>query len=51
MRAHPLARWRSAARLECVEGAALEFHAPEPLPGVAYIPWDAEEVPPWRRSS
>ena len=51
-RAHPLARWRSTSRLECVEGAALEFHAPEPLPGVAYIPWDAEEVPEaCRRSS
>jgi hypothetical protein len=43
-RAHPLARWRSVGRLECVEGAALEFHAPEPLPGVAYIAWDEEEV-------
>jgi len=51
-RAHPLARWRSTARLECTEGAALEFHAPEPLPGIAYIPWDAEEVPETcRRSS
>ena len=51
-RAHPLARWRCVARLECVEGAALEFHGPEPLPDVVYIPWDAEEVPePCRRSS
>jgi hypothetical protein len=51
-RAHPLARWRSAARLECVEGAALEFHGPEPMPDVAYIPWDAEAVPePCRPSS
>ena len=51
-RAHPLARWRTASRVECIEGAALEFHAPEPLPGVAYIPWDAEEVPEkCRRSS
>lgn len=44
-RAHPLARWRSAARLASVEGAALEFHGPEPLPDVPYIPWDAEELP------
>jgi hypothetical protein len=51
-RPHPLAHWRSAARLDCVEGAALEFHAPEPLPGVTYISWDAEEVPEaCRRSS
>ncbi|TMA39350.1 MAG: hypothetical protein E6J79_03620 [Deltaproteobacteria bacterium] len=24
---------------------AVEFHAPEPLPGVRYIPWDAETPP------
>jgi hypothetical protein len=41
-RAHPFARWRDPVRLECHEGAALEFHAPEPLADVAYVPWDAE---------
>jgi hypothetical protein len=40
-RAHPLAPWRPAHRLECREAAALELHAPEPLPGVRYVPWDA----------
>jgi len=44
-RAHPLAAWRTATRLERHGGAALEFHGPEPLPGVAYIPWDAEALP------
>ena len=44
-RPHPLAAWRAATRLACVEGAALEFHGPEPLPGVPYIPWDAETLP------
>lgn len=43
-RPHPLAAWRHASRLTCRESAALEFHAPEPLPGVAYVPWD-EEAP------
>jgi len=43
-RAHPLARWRRSIHLECTEGAALEFHAPEPLPGVAYVAWDDEEL-------
>lgn len=51
-RPHPLASWRRSHRLECTEGAALEFHAPEPLPGIAYIPWDAEALPQaWRGSS
>ena len=27
---------------------AVEFHAPEPLPGVRYIPWDAETPPSGR---
>ena len=43
-RAHPLARWRPAGRLSSPHAAALEFHAPEPLPGVRYIPWDATHV-------
>jgi hypothetical protein len=51
-RAHPLAEWRTTTRLECVEGAALEFHGPEPLSDVTYIPWDAEALPEaCRRSS
>jgi len=40
-RAHPLAPWGRSRRLECREAAALEFHAPEPLPGVRYVGWDA----------
>jgi len=40
-RRHPLAAWRSAGRLTAEHGAALEFHAPEPLPGVSYLAWDA----------
>ncbi len=40
-RAHPLAAWGAARRLVCTEGAALEFHAPEPLSGVRYLDWDA----------
>ena len=28
-------------RLASTSGAALEFHAPEPLPGVRYLAWDA----------
>src|SRR5947208_8407746 len=40
-RPHPLAAWRPPRRLTCSEGAALELHAPEPLPGVRYLAWDA----------
>lgn len=40
-RSHPLAPWRSIERLTCTHAAAVEFHAPEPLEGVGYIPWDA----------
>ena len=40
-RPHPFAPWGPARRLTARHGAALEFHAPEPLPGVRYIPWDA----------
>ena len=40
-RPHPLAAWQSPRRLTCTEGAALELHAPEPLPGVRYLGWDA----------
>jgi hypothetical protein len=40
-RPHPLAAWRPAGRLTAEHCAALEFHAPEPLPGVSYLAWDA----------
>ena len=40
-RTHPLAPWGPARRLTCTEGAALELHAQEPLPGVRYVGWDA----------
>src|SRR3989441_3138242 len=40
-RPHPLAAWRPPRRLTCSEGAALELHAPEPLPGVRYLGWGA----------
>ena len=39
-RPHPFASWGPVRRLECREAAALEFHAPEPLPGVRYLGWD-----------
>src|SRR6185295_16651890 len=39
-RPHPLAPWTPVRRLVAPEGAALEFHAPEPLPGVTYAGWD-----------
>jgi hypothetical protein len=38
-RPHLFAPWRRTARLTVTQGAALEFHAPEPLPGVRYLPW------------
>jgi hypothetical protein len=40
-RPHPFAAWQPSARLAAREAAALEFHGPEPLPGVRYIEWDA----------
>ena len=43
-RLHPLAAWRPPRRLTCSEGAALELHAPEPLPRVRYLGWDATEL-------
>jgi len=43
-RLHPLAAWRPPRRRTCSEGAALELHAPEPLPGVRYLGWDATEL-------
>jgi len=43
-RPHPFAAWRLARRLTCVHAAAVEFHAPEPLPGVRYVAWDGTSV-------
>jgi len=40
-RPHPLAPWTPERRLVATGCAAVEFHAPDPLPGVRYIPWDA----------
>ena len=42
--ARPAARgpWRQAGRLTSRHTTVVEFHAPEPLPGIRYIPWDAE---------
>jgi hypothetical protein len=37
-RAHPFTAWRPTARLMATH-TALEFHAPEPLAGVRYLPW------------
>ena len=41
-RASPLGTWQHAARLISRHTTALEFHGPEPLPGIRYIPWDEE---------
>jgi hypothetical protein len=38
-RPHPFAAWKPTAKLTSTVGA-LEFHGPEPMPGVRYIPWD-----------
>ena len=35
-------------RLTSRHTTAVEFHAPEPLPGVRYIAWDAETLPATR---
>jgi hypothetical protein len=43
-RPHPLARWVDTGRLTNRGSTAIEFHAPEPLPGVRYIAWDAERL-------
>jgi hypothetical protein len=42
-RPHPLAAWRVARRHTAHEAAALELHAPGPLPGVRYVGWDERE--------
>ena len=41
-RAAPVGTWHHAGRWTSRHTTALEFHAPEPLPGVHYIPWDGE---------
>ena len=46
-RRHPFRSWRSVGRLTAGNAAAIEFHSPEPLPGVRYIPWD--ETTPRRK--
>jgi len=35
-----LASWEPVRELRCSAGAALEFHHPEPLPGVRYVGWE-----------
>jgi hypothetical protein len=44
-RPHPFAAWRPGTRLTSTVGA-LEFHGPEPMPGVRYIPWDGTALEP-----
>lgn len=44
-RPHPFAAFRSKGRLNSAFGAAVEFHAPSPIPGVRYIPWDGTSLP------
>lgn len=39
-RPHVLAGWGPATRLTARHAAAVEFHSPEPLPGVRYLGWD-----------
>lgn len=41
-RPHPLAAWEPARILTSRHATAVEFHAPEPLPGVRYLGWDDE---------
>ncbi len=38
-RHHLLAPWGRPVRLTATRAAAIEFHAPAPLPGVRYLPW------------
>ena len=39
-RAHRFAAWEPAKRITARYAAAVEFHHPEPLPGVRYLGWD-----------
>jgi hypothetical protein len=41
-RSHPFAAWGTARILTCRHTAAIEFHAPDSLPGVRYLGWDDE---------
>jgi hypothetical protein len=40
-----LASWGPPVRLSATHAAAVEFHHPEPLPGVRYISWDESDLP------
>lgn len=44
-RPHRFAAWGPPTRLTATHAAAVEFHHPEPLPGVRYIPWDGIDLP------
>jgi hypothetical protein len=41
-RPHPFAAWGPPRLLTCRHAAAIEFHAPEPLPGLRYLGWEEE---------
>jgi hypothetical protein len=43
-RPHALAAWRTSAPFAGAL-AAVEFHSPDPLPGVRYVGWDETEAP------
>jgi hypothetical protein len=44
-RRHPLEGWRTIERLTARHATAVEFHAPEPIPGVRYLAWDEGAAP------
>ena len=39
-RPHPFTSFRQTRTLTSTHGSAIEFHLPEPLPGVRYLGWD-----------
>ena len=41
-RPHPLAAWRPPRLRTCRHAAAVEFHSPDPLPGIRYLGWEDE---------
>jgi hypothetical protein len=43
-RRHPLESWRTVGRLTSRHAAAVEFHGPEPIPGVRYVGWDETDA-------
>ena len=47
-RPHLLASFRHTKTLTSTNGAALEFHLPQPLPGVRYIGWNETGLEPLR---